>query len=170
MAVTEPYSDVLTGIATRLVNASGPFTTAGQIGYAAPTAEGGLDPVERLVSMTTKEGCQAAALIADGGSDFGGKGIGDSGSNEEWRVVIHYAVRCPGGSDWKYAYTGNEGKYWGEFEVRRWLLDRLHGYSLGGTTKMHPYPVSRANSLVTQNGMIICSLTFAMDIPHDITT
>ncbi len=172
MAVAEPYSACITALRAALVDAAGPFTDADQILMHAPDTEDASDPVEELRKLTTKSAAQAALLVADAGSDPG-EPAGGQDTHERWKLTLYYGVRVPAGSnwsDWAKVYEGESGQYFGEFEVRKWLFERIIHQDLPSSGTVFRFDFDGRRPLTTsQRGMVICAFEVSASLVHTFT-
>lgn len=161
MAVSEPYSALLSAIKAALVGAGGPFTKDDQVALWEEDAAEDLAPSQELLDRLSQ--APPMALVAAGSSSFGAEEVGESEYTEDLVVVVYYGVSAP---DYNTAYTGDGTKYWGEHPVRKWILNKLQ-YKTPGSTVAKPLSAANLSTLsARRHGLIARALRFQTQIIH----
>lgn len=148
MGYSEPYSGLLTGVATRLVNAAGPFTTADQVKVWIDEALDELGPSEALQGELARS--VPIALVCDGGN-----GVGDEDADaveDLQRVHVWFCSQAP---TMAAAVTGDGDEYWGCCAIKHWVFTRLSDRSWAATgweplqlIEMRPVAVPRLGQVM----------------------
>lgn len=127
MGYSEPYSSLLSGVVTRLVDAAGPFTKAGQVQLWAQVALDEVAPNEELLRALSRS--EPMVLVCDGGSRP--EGTHSDGTDEVQVVKVWIAASAP---TMAAMVTGDGDEYWGTGALKHWVFSRLadRSWSLAG--------------------------------------
>ena len=118
MAYSEPYSSLLNGVATRLVDSGGPFTKSDQVKLWVDEALDEMMPSDALQGELSRD--VPIALVCDGGNAPDSHDSG--GTTEEQTVKVWFASNAP---TMEAAVTGNGTEFWGYGAIKHWLSSRL---------------------------------------------
>lgn len=127
MPVTEPYTAAFEALRDTLVSAGSgnPFVDDNQVMFHIPQVDDEQTPLKLLAQRLTQNPGTPYALVTDGGSTFTYE-RGDLDAEELWKVTLFYGVRTPGGDkDTLRSFSGVDNEYFGEFEIRKWIIDRI---------------------------------------------
>jgi hypothetical protein len=145
MPYSEPYSTLLEGIVTRLVDATGPFTKADQVKLWAELGLDEIAPSDELLRELSRG--VPIALVSDGGSVSIGED--SDGQHEQKTVKVWLCASAPTIAE---AITGDGTQYWGAGALQHWALVRLcdRAWSVDGWEPLKwlgtdPVPVPQAN-------------------------
>lgn len=162
MAVSEPYSALLDAIVAALVHDDGPFTEADQVALWEEDGAEEFAPSAELIERLSQ--APPTALVAMGTSGFGeGEVGGESDYSENQAVVVYYGVKAP---TYAAAYTGDGVEYWGEFPVRKWILNKLQFKTPGDTCEKPLSAVSLGTLPARRKGLIARVLRFEVQFIH----
>jgi len=163
VAVEEPYSSLFNAIKAALVHADGPFPNDDQVEFWVDDGAQDFAPSEELKERLTR--AIPAALISDSGSEAAEVGGGDE-VGEECTITIHYAVQAP---TYAAALQGDGTTYWGEFAVRKWIINKLAYPRLTGVTGWAYVMIFQGRRAINleRKGLIAWALSFAAVYIHD---